>query len=56
MRRGDLRCEGLEVAEAVDQLALRGGAHQRLEFVLAVDLEQQLGGAAQHLQRHRSGR
>ncbi len=43
---------GFELAEFIEQFALRVAAHQRLEFVLAVDVEQQFADAAQHRHRH----
>jgi hypothetical protein len=36
----------------IDQLALRRAPHQRLKFVLTVDVHQQLAELAQSLQRH----
>ena len=42
------------VAEVVEQLALRGGARQRLEFVLPVDIDDERADIAQQLQRHRN--
>ena len=44
---------GLEPAVAVEQLALRGGARQGLELVLAVDIDEDVAGFAQQLHRHR---
>jgi hypothetical protein len=43
--------ERLQPAIAVEQLALFGGADQRLEFVLPVDVEQQADDLAQQLHR-----
>ena len=48
----DLAGEPFEAARGVEQLALRGRAHERLEFVLAVDVDQQYADLAQQLQRH----
>ncbi len=47
MRDADLAAEGVEPAVAVEQLALRGGARERLEFVLAVDVDEDAAGLAQ---------
>jgi hypothetical protein len=48
----DLGGQGLEPTKTVDQLPLRCGADQGLEFMLAMDVDQQLTGIAQHLHRH----
>jgi hypothetical protein len=45
---GEFRC----LAEVVEQLALRAGARQRLEFVLAVDVDDQRADVAQQRERH----
>ncbi len=37
---------------AVEQAALRGGPHQRLEFVLAMNVDEEAAHLAQQLQRH----
>ena len=41
------------LAEVIEQLALRAGARQRLEFVLAVDIDDQCADVAQQRERHR---
>ena len=52
VQRDDLRREGLRACVGVEQLPLRGGAQQRLELVLAVDLGEEAADLAQHLHRH----
>ena len=41
-----------ELTEAIEQLALCFGAHQRLKFMLTVNVEQQLAHGAQHIDRN----
>src|SRR5437763_6060411 len=53
MRDADLGGELGERAVLVEQHALRGAARQGLELMLAMDIDEQLAGLAQHLQRHR---
>ena len=45
--------ERIVPAEVIEQLALRGAARQRLEFVLAVDVDEDVAQLAQQLHRHR---
>ena len=44
--------EWLELAVTVEQLALRRAAHERLEFVLTVDIDEDVAGLTQQLQGH----
>ena len=52
VRGAHLADQRFKLAEAVEQFTLRGRAHQRLEFMLAMDVEQQLAHGAQHRQRN----
>src|SRR5204863_113436 len=53
MRDADLGGRLGERAVLVEQHALRGAARQGLELMLAMDIDEELAGLAQHLQRHR---
>ena len=53
MRDADLGGELGERAVLIEQHALRGAARQGLELVLAMDIDEELAGLAQRLQRHR---
>ena len=44
--------ERLESTVTVEQLALRRAAHERLEFVLTVDIDEDVAGLTQQLQGH----
>src|SRR5262249_488399 len=53
MRDPDLTDARGERAVAIEQLALRRAAREGLEFVLAVDIDEDAAGFAQHLHGHR---
>src|SRR5580698_219644 len=48
-----LRRERIVFAIAVEQLPLRGAAHEGLEFVLPVNVDENVASLTQQLQRHR---
>src|SRR5579883_2712043 len=52
VRDPDLLREGDVAAVSVQQLALCGAARERLEFVLAVDVDEEAAGVAQQLHRN----
>ncbi len=52
IRDQHLARERLEPAVAIEQLALHAGAHQRLELVLPMDVDEVRHDLAQHLHRH----
>jgi hypothetical protein len=52
MRGLHLTCERLQPPVRVQQFALRGGPDQRLEFVLAMDVDQFAHDLAEHLHRY----
>src|SRR5580704_10212219 len=51
MRNADLRGERFEAPEAIEELALRACAHERLKFVLAVNVDEDVADLAQQLDR-----
>src|ERR1700722_3493040 len=52
MSDAHLRCERFVFAIAVEQVPLRGAAHERLEFVLPVDVDENVARLTQQLQGH----
>ncbi len=53
MGNANLARQGFVLPVAVEQLALGGATHQRLEFVLAVNVDQDVAGFAELLDGHR---